>query len=90
LARSFNTTTKNLSLSQKSLESFEIELNREFDQDLNVLQDLFGKSQKIIRESLQLNPIWKLFWNADYFVEDILIKLRNHEYIQAEYQVLFS
>jgi hypothetical protein len=72
----------------QTLGEWESFLRKDFETtDLGILQQSFIQSHQVIRESFVRTPFWKLFWNCDYFVDEIKNRLRNHGLIQAEYQV---
>jgi hypothetical protein len=58
--------------------------------DLPLVHHSFVQQHSIIRDSFLKTPFWKLFWNCDYFVDEVKTRLRNHGLVQAEFQMVFA
>ncbi|KAJ3309702.1 hypothetical protein HDV04_005819 [Boothiomyces sp. JEL0838] len=58
--------------------------------DIAVLQNSSVEIHSAIRSTFANIPFWKLFWMGDYLASHLYEKLKNHNFIKAEYQMAYA
>ncbi|KAJ3008487.1 hypothetical protein HKX48_008500, partial [Thoreauomyces humboldtii] len=66
-------------------------LVRDFEEtDLAVVQDSVSALSEAVRKYFAKVRFWKLFWRSDFVADDLKAMMRQHNLLQAEYQMVYA